>query len=92
MNVTTNGGIKMKENYKFKVVGSLHNNQGKILSKHNSKKAARESAKKYWHKGYSGAIWTRKKMTPVIQNRLKKYGISEQKYHYVADNRKRDFF
>lgn len=75
----------MVKHYKYHVVGS--NSTGvreHILSKHNTKKSARESAKKFWHKGYSGVIYTRKKVTPNIQKRFSKVGIGKKKYHYIV--------
>ena len=83
----------MKE-YKYQVVGAKKpGSQGRLLSQHNTKQAALEAVRNYKKKGYTGAIWTRKKATKSIKAKARKYGGKFPKgYYYAADNKKGDFF
>lgn len=71
---------------KYTVVGGIEKGKcGRILSKHRTLKSARQSAKRYAKKGYSGAIQRRQKLRGSTR---KKYG----EYGYKADARKGDMF
>jgi hypothetical protein len=80
--------------YKYQIVREKKpESQGRVLSQHNTKEAAKKAVIAYKKKGYTGAIWTRKKATASIKKKARKYGGKFPKgYYYSSDARKGDFF
>lgn len=73
----------MDSKYKYNVVGGKKiKESGRLLSKHNTLKQAKASAKKYAEKGYYGAIYVTMKMTEHAR----------KKYHLSSDSKQKCYF